>query len=196
MKDSATYTETLLTEVGRLKDRHDVLAAANGENFNVFKLLGRETDEVHTHSAILADLLNPRGSHGQGVAFASKFKPFEQLGLDGDKLKKARVQAEVAKSIGRIDILIETDQWCIVIENKIYADDQPRQMERYHEFASNEGKRYKLFYLTLWATAQARSHLATSRRAASTASPIRLTCSTGWRTASRRWHWCLGSVRS
>lgn len=40
-----------------------------GENFNLISLLGMERDEVRTHSRIVGDLLNPKGSHGQGGVF-------------------------------------------------------------------------------------------------------------------------------
>ena len=148
MSDSTAGVESLLGQVRLLSEKYDALAAANGENFNVFKLLGMETDEVRTHSAILADLLDPRGSHGQGVAFARLFSPLSDL--SDDELKSARVGAEVAVGgDSRLDILIETNQWCIVIENKIYAADQERQLERYHEFASSRNKKFAVYYLTL-----------------------------------------------
>ena len=148
ISDSAVGIESLLGQVRLLKDKYDALAAANGANFNVFALLGRETDEVHTHSAILADLLDPKGSHGQGVAFARLFPPLH--GLNDDELRSATVGAEVTvDNDSRLDILIETDRSCIVIENKIYASDRKRQLERYHQYASASGKSFKVYYLTL-----------------------------------------------
>ena len=148
MSDSIAGVESLLRQVRLLKDKYDALAAATGTNFNVFTLLGRETDEVHTHSAILADLLDPKGSHGQGVAFARLFPPLKDL--SGDELSSARVGAEVTvDSDSRLDILIETDRSCIVIENKIYAGDQERQLERYHQYASGRSKSFDVYYLTL-----------------------------------------------
>lgn len=44
-----------------------------GESFNVFSILKMESNETATHSAILAELLNPRGSHGCGSAFLGAF---------------------------------------------------------------------------------------------------------------------------
>ena len=38
-------------------------------DFNIFRLLGVARAEVTTHSAMLAELLNPDGSHGQGDRF-------------------------------------------------------------------------------------------------------------------------------
>ena len=149
MSESIRGVASLLGQVRLLKDKHDALAAANGTNFNVFALLGRETDEVHTHSAILADLLNPTGTHGQGVAFARLFPPLKDI-VGEAELECATVGAEVTVgNNSRLDILIETDHWCIVIENKIYAGDQERQLERYHQHASSTGKSFRVYYLTL-----------------------------------------------
>ena len=77
--DKINRVNALLKQVGLLKDKNNALASASGENFNVFTLLGREGDEVHTHSAILADLLDPNGLHGQGSVFARLF--LEHLGV-------------------------------------------------------------------------------------------------------------------
>ena len=117
-----------------------------------------QADEVRTHSAMLAELLNPRGSHGQGVVFARLF--FRRLGdlsdfgrlddLSDDELESASVGAEVAVGgDSRLDILIETSQRCIVIENKIYAGDQERQLERYYNYASSRNTSFAVYYLTL-----------------------------------------------
>ena len=53
---------------------------------------------------------------------------------------------------GRIDILLEKKDACIVIENKIYAEDQDAQMERYYQYATSKHfskEQIKLVYLTL-----------------------------------------------
>ena len=44
-----------------------------GENFNIFKTLGMQTSEVRLHSAFLAELLNPNGSHGLKDKFLKAF---------------------------------------------------------------------------------------------------------------------------
>ena len=45
-----------------------------GEYFNIFSVLRLETKEVRLHSAFLAELLNPEGSHGLGKQFLELFK--------------------------------------------------------------------------------------------------------------------------
>ena len=44
-----------------------------GENYNIFNDLGFMSDEVHLHSMFLANLLNPKGSHGQRGKFLEAF---------------------------------------------------------------------------------------------------------------------------
>ena len=48
-------------------------ARKRGELFNIFNVLGLNTDETRTHSAFLAELLNPEGSHGLGDQFLQAF---------------------------------------------------------------------------------------------------------------------------
>lgn len=58
-----------------------------GDFFNVFSILGMERKEVETHSAFLAELLNPNGNHGLGNKFLTTFidtiipKPLKGFGL-------------------------------------------------------------------------------------------------------------------
>lgn len=154
-ENSADKIDNLLKQVGLLKDKNDALASASGEKFNVFSLLGREDDEVHTHSALLSDLLNPKGTHGQGSVFARLF--LEHLGAknlygDNGDLNEASVHKEFnAGTYGRIDILFETKNACLVIENKIRADDQSKQLERYHNYVKTKDvKTTNVIYLTLF----------------------------------------------
>ena len=155
-------------------------AERTGGNFNIFSILDRERKEVTTHSAVIAELLNPHGSHGQETSFLKLFldqllkklheeqKPQEKLEelrkklkhIQEDEFDKFRVEVEASKkdkegeALGRIDILIESHgiesgDVCIVIENKIDAEDQERQLGRYYDYASGTGKKHCIIYLTL-----------------------------------------------
>ena len=44
-----------------------------GYCFNIFNILGLSSNETRTHSAFLAELLNPQGSHGNGDSFLREF---------------------------------------------------------------------------------------------------------------------------
>ena len=61
-------SEVLINE----KARHEELRK-RGESFNVFDILGLSTNEVRLHSAFLAELLNPNGTHGLGSQFLFAF---------------------------------------------------------------------------------------------------------------------------
>lgn len=125
-----------------------------GEQFNIFHVCGVNHYEV-THSAILAEFLNPKGSHGQGDTYLKEF-----LSVVGDvglpsafDTSEASVTTEYSTSCGRLDILISNNKGqAIIIENKIYAGDQWEQLKRYDNFASQKYHvgNYAILYLTLW----------------------------------------------
>lgn len=138
----------------------NLIEAENGTNdFNVFSVLGLETKEVILHSKLLAELLNPYGSHGMGSYFLSSFleklnKELE-IKFSLDELDKTTIEIEKdTNGKGRIDIFIETPNDVIIIENKIYAGDQEKQLKRYNEFLSEnfEKKPKHILYLTLYGT--------------------------------------------
>lgn len=138
-----------------------------GENYNIFNDLGFMSDEVHLHSMFLANLLNPKGSHGQRGKFLEVFlkmlqKSFSAISADSLELDTAIASVEVEKFIGRqtdseggrIDIYLTDGKHSIIIENKIYAGDQYHQMLRYWNYGlSQKGndteKSFVLIYLTL-----------------------------------------------
>lgn len=138
-----------------------------GESFNIFNDLGFMSDEVHLHSMFLANLLNPKGSHGQRGKFLEAFlkmlqKSFPAISADSLELDTAIASVEVEKYIGRqtdseggrIDIYLTDSKHSIIIENKIYAGDQHHQMLRYWNYGmSQKGndteKSFVLIYLTL-----------------------------------------------
>lgn len=127
-----------------------------GEYFNIFNVLGLTTNETRLHSALLAELLNPKGSHGMRDKFLELF--IKELYPDFAS-KDAKVCIEhYAGCInedytegGRIDILIKSadEQQAIIIENKIYASDQCNQLLRYANYASKTFSKHKILYLTL-----------------------------------------------
>ena len=138
-----------------------------GENFNIFNDLGFMSDEVRLHSMFLANLLNPKGSHGQKGKFLEAFlkmlhNTFPMITPDSLDLDTANSSVEVEYFIGRqteseggrIDIYHTDGKHSLIIENKIYAGDQHHQMLRYWNYAlSQKGndaeKTFLLIYLTL-----------------------------------------------
>ena len=152
---STTLISPRVLELLRFTEAHqwhtEALARATGEHFNIFHILRIGHLEVKTHSPILGDLLNPKGSHGQGAAFLRLF--LDQFGIKGFDAESptAKVDLEyhigevTERSGGRIDIVVTDGRGRrLFIENKIYASDQENQMERYWDYDQNA----HLFYLT------------------------------------------------
>ena len=121
--------------------------------FNVLDYV--RTDELGL-SNILADLLDPRGPHGQGTFFLERF--VEGLGerVFRPDLGTGRISAAVEKVIPsnrRIDVYVQIGNGnlasCLAIENKPYAGDQKNQVKDYLEYLSSQyGKRFVLIYLS------------------------------------------------
>ena len=154
MQMNATAISPCISELllfAEVERRHaGSLARATGVHFNIFKILGIGHYEVRTHSPILGDLLNPKGSHGQGDVFLRLF--IDQLDIKDFDPASARLELEyhigpvTEKSGGRIDIVIlDAKGHAIFIENKIYASDQEKQLQRYRD----RNAQARLFYLTL-----------------------------------------------
>ena len=129
----------------------------HGEMFNIFEVLGMETDEVRTHSAFIASLLDPKGKHSCSDLFLKAFidvTDCSDLKLD---TKNASVDIEVdtgpirnkGTEGGILDILIESEDKALIIENKIYATDQSNQILRYYNYAKKSYKKHRILYLTL-----------------------------------------------
>lgn len=139
---AANNIELLLVNTKQVIDKHKENEKRKGETFNVFSILKMERKENNTHSAFLAELLNPHGTHQKGNLFLNLFLNTINIGTQLD-IKSAKVKVEhsiggrddVLKKGGRIDIFIY-DKYlnCISIENKIDAGDQFAQVERYYNY--------------------------------------------------------------
>lgn len=131
-------------------------------NFNIFVSLRKQSDEVHVHSRFLFEMLNPNGSHYQGSLFLEKF--MATIGISDFNFQAAIVRREVTrirskdswskKKRDSIDLYITDSSKHIVIENKIRAPDQPKQLSRYIDFIVDENPEINknsdlyVFYLT------------------------------------------------
>lgn len=150
--------QSLLNQVSTVTKKNNEILDATGERFNMFRLLGVNHYE-NMHSAILAEFLNPKGSHGLKSKFLETF--IKQLIIPESfkdfNFENAKVKTEApTDGNGRIDIFIYDDiGHVLIIENKIYAGDQWEQLKRYDQFANQKyGKlNYGIFYLTLLGTA-------------------------------------------
>jgi hypothetical protein len=132
-------------------------------DFNIFEIARIESNEA-VHSRMLSDLLNPDGRHGQGPLFLTrfirhcenKFTGFPALldrNIEGTDF--VQVIPEFGSADGRPDIVIysRSPAFALIIENKIYAGDQDKQLLRYRKlldesFRFADGRKV-LIYLSL-----------------------------------------------
>jgi hypothetical protein len=103
---------------------------------------------------MLANLLDPRGTHGQGAVFLELFlKTFgcEAFGICDDARVALESRTEVLEGdLRRMDIEILGRDFVLAIENKLAADDQPDQIADYLRAIAQRSKRHtRLLYLTV-----------------------------------------------
>lgn len=139
--------------INRIKAHRAIRSSYNKEiafDFNPINLFKINENQI---SSIIAFFLNPKENHGQGDAFLRSFiikwNIFPEEKIQGLDLSKADVQCESCTyDQRRIDIFIRFGDKCIIIENKIGAQDQNEQLNDYIAFAETKGLEWRCIYLT------------------------------------------------
>ena len=161
--DLATVAGPLLRDVSSVLVRQEEFLDTSGNGFNAFDSL--QLSQEKFHSRMIGALLSPESRHGLGTLFLQRF--FETIHLDLEHFSipenKHDVSVTTEKYIGEIpkdtyesggiiDILVESNGWCLAIENKIdesERNNQPKQLYRYHRWlASQRAKKSILIFLT------------------------------------------------
>jgi len=138
----------------------EIMGRKNAPDFNIFRFLKYERQEEF-HSRFISYMLNPRESHGQGHLFMEIF--FENLRSKNTNLLLPEaninkgiwlVRREVFSRFGNLDIVLQNKMLgaMYVIENKVDANEQPGQIERYGGYLKKYAKDYKiqgLLFLTV-----------------------------------------------
>ena len=117
------------------KAEADRQRAMGKHDYNIFTLFHYFSDEVNLHSNFIASLLDPNGDHYKGDLFLKLF--LETCGIDDFSIDTST--ATVFKEFKHIDIYISDGKKHIILENKVYAKDQPTQIARYIETIKDEG---------------------------------------------------------
>lgn len=165
LDDILNLAEPYIREIKRIKQQLKV-----DENFNIFTAIAEKYRHENLHSDLLKVILgNEKNNIGNRDMF-SKFLNYIGISDDYKNEKEAfisdydsiKFQREYPIAIplkgkedeyesGRIDLLIDTNDACIIIENKINgAPDQPNQLGKYYmHMAKTENKKVlKIVYLT------------------------------------------------
>jgi hypothetical protein len=145
-----SFIRRLATDLPALrKSRHqqELLLAPQ---YNIFRVLPIERREAVLHSPMLAHLLDPTASHGQGCLFLRAFFQVAHMNarlpppaepLDASQWS---VRKEVYIGNGSLDLLIECpmQKYVLVIENKIDAAEQHTQLSRYYRWLKEDRADY------------------------------------------------------
>jgi len=115
-----------------------------------FRLFKSTTNEL-THSYVLAYLLHPRRPHGLGVEFLQAF--LRRLRVDlAPGYEAAEVDTEVSSGNIRADIVIDTKDAAVIVENKLHSSEGPEQtLDQESAFRADDrykGKQLAFVFLT------------------------------------------------
>jgi len=145
--------EVLLLD--KIKNISKELSADAIKEYNLLKVLEVWNKEVMM-CRILADILNPQGSHRQGTKYLKSFlmnildmKEMSEKDIEGIGVYKEYL----IENDRRIDIVLKNKTLFIPIEVKIYAKDQQGQCYDYYKHACKEcmfEKDARIVYLTIF----------------------------------------------
>ncbi len=151
LADVQNLMEQAVALLQKQRERH-----TQGEEFNAFEVCRIGSEETR-HSAIIAALLDPRGTHGLGSKSLKIFLQKAGLSEFAEYCDDCEVQTEVKICAGsctenrerRMDIVISGHDLCVVIENKTGTVDHYKQLADYRNWLNSMKVSYKaLLYLT------------------------------------------------
>lgn len=156
------YRQTV-AHIHECEIRSEERAKARHERFNVFTTLLSASDEVRLHTRFLHGLLDPKGFHDCGSLFLDLFlRTLEELpGMDHNHRPiPIRVSSDAGPwnaekevgcgEYGQVDLLLKGSNTGLAIENKVYAAEQGRQIERYSNYLKDlKLSSWYVIYLTL-----------------------------------------------
>ena len=144
-----------------IQKKYEILKL-NDDDFNIFSILRNEGDEVNLHSKFITELLSNKK---YGKVFLKLFLEVNELDIE-NIIEYNATQEYYAGKMGRIDIVLEIEtpsgKKIIAIENKIYAGDQNKQLERYFNCLKtkvNSKENVYIVYLTLDGTIPSKDSL-------------------------------------
>lgn len=154
MQEIKNLLKTVSTEIQLINTSKRLYAKQLAPNFSIFNYIA--TNETNL-SYILADLLNPKGSHQQDDLFLKNFIKICLPNLQCQEwngflnnVANIRVKTEKPTSDNRrMDIyLTDGDKYGVCIENKPYARDQKDQLSDYYQELSKKHFYKHLVYLS------------------------------------------------
>ncbi len=144
--DILRYLNGVYGQLEGLREAKRVYEPQLATKFNPFQLLNLYENDL---SRFFADLLSPRGSHGQGPLFLKSFIEHFKFNKPWIHGEHALVETEAPTIQGRrIDIKLTFPDGVLGIENKPWAADQKEQVADYLKELARTGDNHLLIYLS------------------------------------------------
>lgn len=152
--------DTFLTDFQNARTRWLQRDQSEAPRFNLFRLFKLQELERY-HSKLLAELLDPKGTHGQATFFLERFLDRIQLGHLKSQISGPSGQVWVRlehpiTATGRVDLIVRCNRRLVlVIENKIHSDegedpDGLKQLKKYWAWLQDQPEAEKvLVFLTV-----------------------------------------------
>jgi hypothetical protein len=126
---------------------------ANGDFLQIWSVAGLKRNELQ-NAAVLAWLIDPKGSHGYGSKILSGFllaaaEQAPSWPLHGADLSRVTVHTEerpLGSDRDRVDIAIDGPDFVLFVEVKIDAPPGPLQLQRYTEAANDKARAWRKTY--------------------------------------------------
>jgi hypothetical protein len=148
--------KNLFEQIKRFKKEQEKQKQRGLNNYNILTTVLKQHDEVRLHSRMIASFLDPFGEHYQSNLFLDKFLEVLNIANFNIDSENCSVKLEyfTDKKKGIIDLYITDGSKHIIIENKVCAEDQERQIERYIKIIKDENQNLKyndilVIYLSL-----------------------------------------------
>jgi len=126
--------EKFIEEIKKFKYKQTKQKQRGLNDYNILTTVLKPHDEVRLHSRMIGSFLDINGNHYQDSLFLEKF--IEVIGLKNYKVEKSKIYLEYEN----IDLYLTDGNKHIIIENKVYAEDQNKQIKRYIETIKMENK--------------------------------------------------------
>lgn len=153
-----SFTAEFSLDVPKLDAMRQGIELYGATRFSPFSIF---SPDENTLSRVIAELFDPKGSHGQGLLFVNSL--LRELGYPRLGSRDAvRVRREaMTRRKRRIDIVIESRDYVIGIENKPWAGQQANQLVDYFDELSADLKARKpiLIFLSDQEARTAKEHV-------------------------------------
>ncbi len=123
-------------DVNKFKEKQQKQKQRGLNDYNLLTTVLNEHDEVRLHSRVIGSLLDINGLHYQKELFLEKFIEILKITEFEFNIEKSNLFLEYQN----IDLYLTDGIKHIIIENKIYADDQKNQIKRYYDTIKDENK--------------------------------------------------------